>query len=217
MLRISLLAIALLLAVPTAAPAKLVVPDVVVPGETVVIDAGVQPTLLNASVRLLADVTDTAYGQVTVGTVAVAGDGRATATFVMPETFTCHYLCEGERRFFPGQTVSVAICSVPETGPQVPGLLTSSQVCLGGRTTVGGRARVWLNGRSTPRRVGRMNGARWSDWGGAVARGRGLVGRRAVVATASGIVECDGRLWYGTAELRRRGRVVQLLTGLAPC
>jgi hypothetical protein len=62
-----------------------------------------------------------------------------------------------------------------------------------------------------------MTGARWSDWGGAVARGRGFVGRRAVVAVASEIVECEGRLWYGAAEIRRRGRVVQQLTGLAPC
>jgi hypothetical protein len=203
-----LLAAFVLLALPVSAQAKLDLPELL-PGEKTVLEFGADAALLNATVKLMPDVAEGVWGSVEVGKVAIGADGRALSTFVMPESFLCRQGCEGERKFFPGQKVSVSVCSVPATGgPVETGILTSSQFCLGGVTRVGGRVRgVRL------KKVARLSGARWSRWGTAEARGRA---RGAVRATASEIVDCAGDLWYSAVDIRSGGRVTRL-RGLAPC
>ena len=109
----------------------------------------------------------------------------------------------------PDQAVSVSVCSAPVTGGS-EGILTSSIVCSGGS------ARVLLEGRFEPRRVGGLTGARWTGWGGATARAVGTARGRRAVAIASSIVDCGGVLAYDTVTVRR-GRRTQVLRELAPC
>lgn len=200
-----------LLAAPAAARAELSVPAEVVPGEQVVVGTGGETGLEGGDVRLLPEVGGDAFGRAVVGRI-----GGGSLAFRMPATFDCVSGCSGTRRFFPGQRVSVSVCSVPATGGS-GGVLTSSQFCVAGSTVVGGRARVLLRGRIEPRRAGRLVSARWAGWGGATARARGSLAGRRATAVASSIAECDGRLWYSEVVVRQDGRVVQALRDLAPC
>jgi hypothetical protein len=149
-----LVAIALLLAMPFTAQAKLVVPAEVVPGESVLVDGG--PELLGGVVTLRPE-----------GAKVVAG--VAGTPFVWPLSY------DG-RRFVPGQRVDVDVCSVPVT-TVAPGLMTSSMFCESAQTVIGGRApEVRL------KRITRLAGARWSGWGAATARGRGRRGLTAMAS-----------------------------------
>ena len=198
-----------LLAAPAVARAGLVVPDAVVPGTEAVVRI-TEDGLEGGEVRLLPDAGPGAFGRVVLGALE-GGEHR----FVMPSTYACTSGCTGERPFVPGQLVRVSVCSVPVAGGD-EGILTSSIFCLGG-TTVVARARVLLRGRVEPRRAGRLVVSRWSAWGSASARARGVVGGRRATAVASEIAECRGRLWYSTVVVRQDGRTVQTLRDLAPC
>src|SRR5687767_9748424 len=144
-MRLASLIVLALLTAPAAAQADLVVPDELVPGQEVVVDAGKEPGLAGGEVRLTATVSDTAFGRVVVGKIVMEGD-RAIARFRMPAAFACVSGCEGERRFFPGLAVRVSVCSPYDDD--------ASTYCVGRDTTAGGRVRVVLNGRVKPRRAG---------------------------------------------------------------
>jgi hypothetical protein len=89
--------------------------------------------------------------------------------------------------------------------------MASSTLCLGGSTVVGGRVPALLKGRAEPRRVGALRNARWTGWGGATARARGVAGGRRVTAVASGLVDCGDHIAYSTLSIRG------VRTQLAPC
>ena len=190
----ALLILVALLALPATARADLSLPAEVVPGEPVVI--GAEAGLIGAPVKLSVDDGGTVGG-------LVAAD--ASARFVMPATY-------GERRFLPGQRVDVSVCSVPVVGGSpAAGIMTSSTFCLGGSTIVGGRVRALLRGRVEPRRVGALRNARWSRWGAASARARGVVAGARATAVASGLVDCGEFVAYSRLTVRGEKR------DLAPC
>jgi hypothetical protein len=93
--------------------------------------------------------------------------------------------------------------------------MTSSVFCMGGSTVVGGRVRALLRGRAEPRRVGVLRSARWTAWGAASARARGLAGGRRATAVASGLVDCGGEAVYSTVTIKQDGRTLQTLRD--PC
>ncbi len=194
-----------LLALPATARADLTLPDEVVPGQEIVVTA--EAGLAGGQAKLLPDLP--------------GGVGRAVApvgsagSFQMPATYECTEGCSGTRRFVPGQRLDVSVCSPASvgTGP----ILTSSMFCLGGRTVVGGRVEAVLRGRAEPRRIGVLRNARWSAWGTASARARGLAGGRRATAVASRLVDCDGTAAYSTLTVRQDGRTLQVLRDLAPC
>jgi hypothetical protein len=181
----ALLILVALLALPATARAELFLPAEVVPGEPVVVSA--ELGLVGAPVRLSVD-----DGGVVGGVVGA----DASARFVMPATY-------GERRFLPGQEVSVSVCSIPVlAGSPAGGIVTSSTFCVGGSTVVGGRVRALLRGRVEPRRVGALRNARWTGWGTGSARARGVAGGRRATAVASGLVDCGGFAAYSRLTIR---------------
>ena len=190
----ALLILVALLALPATARADLSLPAELVPGERVVV--GAEAGLIGGPVRLSVD-----DGGIVGGVVGA----DASARFVMPATY-------GDRRFLPGQEVSVSVCSVPVVnGSPAAGIVTSSTFCLGGSTVVGGRVRALLRGRVEPRRVGVLRAARWTGWGTASARARGMAGGRRATAVASGLVDCGDFVSYSRLTIRGTR------TELAPC
>jgi hypothetical protein len=213
---ITLLVGAVILATPVTALAGPALPEEVVAGQEVTLDLGTDAAMIGAVVTLRPAAGE---GKVVAGRASAGADGTVKATFAWPARYQ---RCDDsgacvERSFLPGQGVDVAACSVPVTSG-VPGLiLASSQACVGASTIMGGRAaRVRLPGGVAPRRVGKLSGARWNGWGKAVAQARGVVGGRSATALARDIVDCDGRLWYSTVEIRSGGRV-QRVRDVAPC
>ena len=133
--------------------------------------------------------------------------GAATVRLTLPETYqACTTgpappVCE-THPVFPGLVLAGHACSDP-VAEEAPGMVISAVSCVSvPDLEVDGEAPV------APRRVGAMNGIRWSSWGEAVARGRSGAKR----ARASHLIDCGGRLHYSRLTVGRRTK-----KNLAPC
>ena len=194
----------LMATLPATAWAGLRAPAEVVPGEEVVVTG--EPGVIGSPVELEVDLPGGGSGRAVGGLVGLDGVAR----FAMPSVFECTEGCAGPRRFLPGRRVGLTACSLPSVTAS-PDLVTSSIFCLGGSTVVGGRVHALLRGRAEPRRVGVLRNARWTAWGAASARARGLAGGRRAIAIASGLVDCPSGPAYSVVTVRRNGRALQTL------